>query len=403
MDKLEMNIKGHVKIVDEDGTVLLDKDNAIHPQNMARVISRALSNESNANIYRIAFGNGGTSTDAAYTVTYKKSNDGQAPDPLTWNSRLYHETYSEIVDEGRLALNPLLGTDPGSAGADVGGTRAGGGDDHANDPTSIPHVSGPGVKSNELGLISEIVITSVMNPNEPAGQFTSDNQQGGQNTESVFMFDEMGLYTSGAPASDSQATADVNVGTKESKDDTGLLANTQYSFKISVDGGAATDIDFTTPAAGGSGAGAEILYGDLCQAINTGDATWNAGWAGNSPLPGGATISITDNSALFPSIQGNQTFGFLRFSSNTVGSTSSMLIEAGTIGTDLIVSLNAPTGGGLMAPSAGKDAGLQNDPVNPANERERLLSHLIFSPILKAKNRSLSITYTLTVSVARSV
>jgi hypothetical protein len=50
----------------------------------------------------------------------------------------------------------------------------------------------------------------------------------------------------------------------------------------------------------------------------------------------------------------------------------------------------------------GQDAGVQNDPVNSDTERERLLTHLIFSPVLKSANRTLQITYTLTVSVERT-
>ena len=57
---LPIIVKGHLHIEDDLGNVLVDKDNAIHPQNMARVISRALANESNYFIKEIAFGNGGT-------------------------------------------------------------------------------------------------------------------------------------------------------------------------------------------------------------------------------------------------------------------------------------------------------------------------------------------------------
>jgi hypothetical protein len=64
-------VKGHIHIEDDLGNVLLDKNNAIHPQNMSRVIARALANENNFYIHRIAFGNGGTLTDAAYTITYR--------------------------------------------------------------------------------------------------------------------------------------------------------------------------------------------------------------------------------------------------------------------------------------------------------------------------------------------
>jgi hypothetical protein len=397
-DELGVTMKGHVKIVDDLGNVLLDKYNAIHPQNMARVIARALSNESNFNIWRIAFGNGGTTTDAAFTITYKTPNDGQPPDTRTWDSRLYHETYSEIIDEGQVVLNPLLGTDPGSADANTG-TRPGGGAVPADDPPSTPHVSGPGVRSVELGLTSQIIVTCVLNPEEPTGQTETDTISA---TEASFAFDELGLYTPGAPAADSTGYQDVDVGNRFSTDDTGLVAGQQYSFKINVDAGGVIDISFTVPLAGGSGTSGEVLYGDLCQAINTGDVDWNPAWGSLNPLPGGATVAITDDTTSFSSITGAQTYGFLRFTSPTVGSSSSMAVTAGSIGSNLFTSLNPPTGGTIKTAVAGQDAGVQNAPTTPGIERERLLSHLIFNPVVKAANRTLTVTYTITVSLARS-
>ena len=400
-DNFGLSVKGHVNITDSAGNVLLDKSNAVHPQNMSRVIARALSNESNFNVHRIAFGNGGTIVDAAYTITYKTPNDGQPPDVRTWDSRLYNETYSEIIDEGNPTLNPLLGTDPGSAGPNAG-TRPGGGSDPSGDPASVPHVSGPGVRSNELGLTSEVVITAVLNPNEPTGQFVSDGLSPSENTDSSFTFDEIGLYTPGSPAIDSNGSQDIDVGNRTSEDDTGLIANTQYSFIVDIDGGGPQVIDFVTPAAGGSGAGGEILYGDLCEAINTGDVNWNAAWSGANPLPGAATISITDNTTNFPSITGSQTYGYLRVTSGSTGAISTVLLTAGSVGLDMIAALNPPTGGVILAANDGKDAGVQNDPVNADTERERLLTHIIFSPVLKSANRTLTVTYTLTISVART-
>ena len=113
-------------------------------------------------------------------------------------------------------------------------------------------------------------------------------------------------------------------------------------------------------------------------------------------------IDITDNTLSFPSITGSQTFGFLRFSSGITGSSSTVVVATGTIGLDFFGALNPPTGGTIQTPVDGLDAGVQNDPVNPGTERERLLSHLIFSPVLKSANRTLTVTYTLTISVART-
>jgi len=391
---LPISVKGHVNITDDAGNVLLDRDNAVHPQNLARVIARALSREDNYWIHRIAFGNGGTSTDAAFQITYNTPNDGQSPDSNTWDSRLYNETYSEIINES--IGGGLLGTDPGSAGPNAG-QRPGGGADPSGDPTSVEHVSGPGVRSNELGLTSEIVISAVLNPGEPAGQFINDQQAPTENTESDFTFDEIGLFTTGGPAIASTGYHNIDVGNRTSEDDSGLVANTAYSIDVTIDGGSVQQINFTTPVAGGSGPSNEILYGDICEAINTGDVAWG------TPVFSGGVISITDNTVSFPSITGAQTFGFLQVSSSTLGVASSVLVAVGTGGgADMLASLNPPTGGILEAAVAGEDAGIQNDPVASTTERERLLTHIIFSPVLKSANRTLTITYTLTVSVART-
>jgi hypothetical protein len=397
---IPVTVKGHLNIVDDLGNVLVDKDNAIHPQNMARIIARALANEPHNFINRIAFGNGGTVVDAAYTVTYRTPNDGQSPDVATWDSRIYNETYSEIIDEGQTALNPLLGTDPGSADLNTG-VRPGGGAVPSSDPVSVPHVSGPGVRSNELGLTSEVIISATINGDEPVGQYTTDSLAPTQNTESSFVFDEIGLYTGGAPAIDTSGYQFIEVGNRTSTDDTGLLPGTIYSFNVTVDGGGTFVITFTTPVSGGSGSSNQILYGDLCEAINTGDTLW--GMTGVTPMPGNAKMSITDNTGgTFSTITGAQTYGYLKVESASAGSTSSLSLAGSA--TDIFLSLlNPPVQATLLAPVAGSVAGIQNAPTNPTGERERLLSHLIFSPVLKSRNRTLSITYTLTISVARTV
>jgi len=409
--QIPFQVKGHVKVCDDLGNVLIDKPNAVHPQNMARVIARALSNEHNFHIHRIALGNGGTFINPSFQIEYNTPNDGQPPDSRTWDSRLYNETYSEIVDEGEGTVgggtsDADLGTDPGSAGPNAG-NRPGGGAVPASDPASVPHVSGPGVRSNELGLTSEVVITSVLNPNEPLGQLPSDGAGPSEDPDSSFTFDELGLYTEGNPALDSNASHDINVGNKTSDDDTGLAANTAYHFNVYYDDGAgtvipATNILFTTPAGGGSGPSGEILYGDLCDAINTSDPLWGTPTA----LPGSSTMTITNTNPAFASLPvDEQTFGFLRFTSGDAGAGVQIIITAGAATNppyDMVAALNDPTGGILQAAVDGQDAGVQNNPVSWTSERERLLTHIVFSPVLKAANRTLTITYTLTVSVART-
>ena len=383
-----LKVTGHVLIEDEDKNVLLDKTNAIHPQNMARVIARSLSNEDNHSIYSIAFGNGGTTVDAAFNIIYKTPNDGISPDVRQWDSRLYNEMYREIIDEGTVVEpNELIGEDLGSAGPNVG-NRVGGGAVPLDDPASIPNISGPGVRSIEEGLISRVQITSVINPSEPLGS-TDD-----------FVFDELGLYTSGAPAIDSSGYQNIGYGDKESTSETGLVPGETYDFNIQVDG-TLIPIQLTPPISGGSGSGGEFLYGDLCQALNTGDITWNSLWTPSVSPIGQARVSITDNTTIFSTITGSSTNGFLQFVSGTSGTTSSILISRGTTN-DILTALGITDDSGIGTPIVGYNAGVQNDPSSSTNERERLLTHLIFEPITRPIGRQFTIKYSLLVTVART-
>jgi len=389
--ELPITIEGHIKIVDDLGTVLLDKTNAVHPQNMSRIIARALSNENNFKINRIAFGNGGSNINAAFDITFNTPNDGQLPDIQTWESRLYNETYSEIIDDSNTAL---LGTDPGSAGPSVG-TRPGGGSVPGADPTTIEHVSGPGVRSRELGLTSEILIVAEMNPSEPTGQFANDQTLG--NINSPFVFDEIGLYTTGLQAAPSAGSMDLDVSNMVSTNLTNLVMGTTYNFNIAVDlaviAPTFVNITLTPPTA-------TTTFGELCEALNNPAGVTGVAWVVSGPLPAGATCAITDNTfGTFPTIDGAQTFGFLRFTSGTSGVNSRILLQGDGTLNDLFVGLSGTL---ITPPINGQSKGVQNNATNSITEQERLLTHLVFSPVTKTAERSLSITYTLLVSVGRT-
>lgn len=394
LENLPIKIRGHVHIKDDLDNVLVDKHNAVHPQNLARAFARALSNESNFRIEAMAFGNGGTFINATQQIQYNTPHDGQAPDTKTWDSRPYKETYREIVQEGNPTLNPLLGTNP------AGGAVA------SSDPTSIPHVSGPGVRSSELGLTSEVVVTCVLNPNEPRGQYTSDIVNPLEDPDSSFMFDEIALFTSGAPETAKFGYQNLDVGDRNANSDTGLTANTIYKFTMTIDGGSPMIIRMQTPSGGGSGSGGEILYGDLVKALRTGQASWGIQVDG-VPVTGvnawnnDANVDITNDGSFDAAVPAAETFGYLRFRSTSTGSGSSIAISPGP-DHNLLSALNPPTGAQIVTAVPGKNQGVQNNPTSSTTERERMLTHVIFSPVLKSKNRTLTITYTLTISVARS-
>jgi hypothetical protein len=69
---------------------------------------------------------------------------------------------------------------------------------------------------------------------------------------------------------------------------------------------------------------------------------------------------------------------------------------------DLFASIFSPVDISVPGAIDGVAAGSQNDPLNADQEAARLLTHVIFSPIQKTADRTLQITYTLTIAVART-
>lgn len=362
--------------------IILDKSNAVHSQNMARILARALAHEQNSWIARMAFGNGGTKIDAVGNIIHNPPNDGRDG---SWESRLYNETYSEIVDE----TDASYGLDLGSS--DPNNTRPGGGADPSSDP------SGGGVVSQEVGTKSNVIVTIVLNENEPSGQALISTLPPTED-EKCFVFDEIGLYSPGKPAKATFGLTTVNVGNKTSDDYINLVPNSVLVFNVTVDG-IDLSCQITVPNSG-SGPTGQITYGDFCEGINSG--TWITG---GDAIFNNLFVYITDKSeGTYPSIIGRQSYGLLIFQSKTSGSTSSILVKCNPLGIDDLMRILT---GNVCANCNvstinGENAGVQNDPVHPENERERLLTHLIFNPILKSQDRAIGITYTLTISVKNS-
>lgn len=417
-DAATISIDGRCEISYADtNEVILNKHNAIHPQNMARIIGRALANEPNSCIYRMAFGNGGTSVDAAYTITYRPANDGQSPDVATWDSRLYNETYSEVVDEGRTgAINPQHKMDLGSADNYVGFRRGGGSVPH-NDVGSVPHVSGPGVRSIEMGLKTEVLIECQLNADEPVNQTSDDGSQ--TNTEHMYMFDEIGLYSKGSGAIDAPAHQRITFtnGPKTSESVApGLVGGQHYKFAIitstSTNNPTIQVVEFTTPA-GGTGPSNSFTFGDFCEAFNTRSPSWVGLHA---TFPANLKFEISDStSGTYPTISGANTGGALVLSQITpTNNTQVSLVSVYSPNYDPtnvpsimtfingIVTASDPQLCELQPPVLMAPAGLQNAPSTPDLERERLLAHLRFTPIYKPANRSLVIRYYITIGVMRT-
>jgi outer membrane protein assembly factor BamB len=411
-DRLKIKLRGRVQIFDDTkGVKLLDRYNAIHPQNMARIISRALANEDNSIFYRLALGNGGTFIDAGGNTVFRLPNDGT--NGAGWQSRLYRETYSEIIDES----SPLVGEDPGSAGPD--NIRVGGGADPLPGENSV--------RSTEVNRNSVITTTVVLNENEPSGQLANQDDVIITAGERRFLFDELGIYSPGLPAAETAGTTSVDVNDVISTDlvqvtngidpITNLAGNTEYGLRLRVDG-VIKEVIIRTPAAGtGSGVGGEFTFGDLCEGLNnaSGPNSWYSTSLPASPDnlasdPEGAFVFVTDRTGgIYPTILGRESFGFFTIESKTTGSTSTVEILDASNSNISISATSLPNLAFLLAlgdsskinvnDEAGRDAGVQNDPANTALERERLLTHIIFDPILKSADSRIRIVYTIEVSL----
>ena len=146
-------IEGFIKIYDHNtGEILEEKKNAINYEVMSEAIADSLSGRGYGEIYKMAFGNGGSSVDITGVISYLPPNDtGQ-------NADLYNRTYEKIVDD-----KSVFNLDP---------TR---------NKMIVSHTTGK--------VYTDILVQCLLDYGEPAGQAAFDN--GTQ--DSSYVFDELGL------------------------------------------------------------------------------------------------------------------------------------------------------------------------------------------------------------------
>lgn len=167
-DSLLTTLRTNVLIKDDQGTVLVNKSNAIHPQNMAIAIARGLSNAANSQVFKLKLGNQGTYVDASQQIVFRP------PNTAGLTADLYNPTYVEVVDDGDAAVG-------------VGNSVT---------FTTLPSPS----------TSTRVIVTCVVSANEAVNRPTDENDvtagdglDGVANnpTEGEFFFDELGLFTQG--------------------------------------------------------------------------------------------------------------------------------------------------------------------------------------------------------------
>lgn len=170
-------VSGDVQIF-EDGKLIREKKNAIHPANMAIAIARGLSNAANHQVFKIKLGNQGTYVDSSQQIIFRPANTTGA------NADLYNPTYVEVVDDA-------------NSGVGVGNSVT---------FTTIP-------ASTSTRVIVTCVISSneaVNRPTDGADGSTGNGLDAVDNTptEGIFFFDELGLFTSGGTGTPSLLNED---------------------------------------------------------------------------------------------------------------------------------------------------------------------------------------------------
>lgn len=156
-------IVGSLKIYDpNNGEMFVDKNNAIHYENISVSMAQTLADRNTGYIYQMAFGNGGSSVDPTGVITYLP------PNTVGQNATLYNQTYQKVVDD-----NSVENSDP------------------VNNKMSVLHTPGK--------FYSDILVTCLLDYGEPAGQQAFDNST---NFSGEYVFDELGLKTWNGSATD---------------------------------------------------------------------------------------------------------------------------------------------------------------------------------------------------------
>lgn len=341
-DSANIKISTNITIL-EDGKKLYVTQNHINPINFSLIIGRALTNMQNGNIFEMGFGNGGHSLNIPLN-----------PKVANWNDTLYNEVYTEIVD----VTSGLIGYGDGAV--------------PENDPPSELFSSGPGATLVENTDSTSIIFRCDLNQQEPLSQldYVVDSNLP---TNNYFGFNEIGLFSKGLQLVPTSGYQDVDVGGVDINTKPGLNPNTQYSFRIEVDG-RGYNIIFSTP-----NTNVDVTMEDIVNKINNVFVV--------NGIPAECLVTdLTSNNII-------STYGFLRFKSNTLGGASSINIKQSTVpnAPPYIVSAMA---GVLKQPVNGTNAGVRLSSTNSSTEARRMVTHLILPTTLhKASNKSYTIVY----------
>lgn len=112
-----LQVFGFVEIFDkETRECLVSKSNAIHYGNTAYIVGEALSGNTDAVLYYMAFGNGATSVDTTGKIVYKPPRVTEAYEP---GANLYGRTYYKRIDADNGDSTTGISVIPGQSFSDI--------------------------------------------------------------------------------------------------------------------------------------------------------------------------------------------------------------------------------------------------------------------------------------------
>jgi hypothetical protein len=153
-DLTGLHIEGHIHIYDPiDKVTYINKRNAIHYENISIALAESIANAGQGFIYKLAFGNGGTTVDPTGIITYL------TPNSTGTNASLYNKTYSKVIDD-----RSVLNVDP------------------LRNKIETRHTTGKNY--------TDVFVTCLLDYGEPSDQEAFDNTT---NNNGVYVFDELGL------------------------------------------------------------------------------------------------------------------------------------------------------------------------------------------------------------------
>lgn len=153
-DSINLSINGFLKIYNPlTNEIVFEGPNAIHYEHMSQALAQSIANDSKGFIYKMVFGNGGTTVDSTGIITYLTPNSSGS------NAQLYNQTYEKVVN--------------------INSNR-----DPARNYVQTRHVTGM--------TYTDVFITCLLDYGEPNDQLAFDNST---NSDNIYVFDELGLIS----------------------------------------------------------------------------------------------------------------------------------------------------------------------------------------------------------------